>query len=726
MTTRILIGIILFLRPINFVAQDFSSREMIDSAEVFTMKRLIKPEVKWLFKGWRYSPNDSSSFAEPKYNDAHWIETRSSLNAFELKHTGFKGFGRFRYRLKLDSGALPLQHVLYMSQQGATELYINGKLYNSIGRVSADADNELRYSNELEPVFLPFSETGDYHIAVRFSNHNYESSYNYSGMLRAGFDVFLTEPIFYFKDKLNAYANSIKIGLGFFIFFATVSLLHFLLFIFYRERKSNLYFSLFTIVLSYFFLCYYLTQTFVFSVDLNHFLLFGAVLLIPVFLLLLQYALYSFFYDSFPKFFKVVLIYAIVNIFSFFVSNIAGFVLTLIFLLYVTVDSVKVLVRINREKKKGAVIITSGYSIFILFFVLSFLQMLFTGNVNIGGKSITDNVLLIVFITGIISIPLSMSVFLAWDFAYTNRVLKTKITEVEQLSEKTVEQEKEKQKILANQNEKLESQVLERTSEIEEKKKIIEEKNKDITDSINYAQRIQKSILPTDTEIKSIFPESFVLFKPRDIVSGDFYLFKKKENCRFAIMADCTGHGVPGALMSMIGSNLLYQIIMERNIWKPHLILAELHREVKRTLRQSEGVSSHDGMDISIAVLNDQMLYLASANRPVYLIHEKELKEIKPTKQSIGGSSTADDLSFELVEFPIVSNQMLYMFSDGYADQFGGEAGKKFKIKNLSNCLMTLYEKPISEQSRILYETFDNWKGSLEQVDDVTLIGIRI
>ncbi|MBK7817550.1 MAG: SpoIIE family protein phosphatase [Sphingobacteriaceae bacterium] len=382
--------------------------------------------------------------------------------------------------------------------------------------------------------------------------------------------------------------------------------------------------------------------------------------------------------------------------------------------------------RCYTEKERGAGILSIGFGAFGLFLSTIFLAMILSGgDFDIEGGSIAEKLFLTSFILAIISIPLSMSTFLAWDFAQTNKSLANKLIEVEELSAKSIEQEIEKQRLLAGQNEKLEVQVTERTKEINEQKKVIEEKNKDITDSINYAQRIQRSILPTSVEINDIFKESFVLFKPRDIVSGDFYQFKKKGDHKYAILADCTGHGVPGALMSMIGSNLLNQIIIERGIIEPNRILSELHKEVRSTLRQTSGVQSHDGMDASVVLMHKKKLFIASANRPVYIVKNGELTELKPDKRSIGGSQAADEITFNVVELEAESEMMLYLFSDGYADQFGGEAGKKFKVKNLSQLLLSIHSKPLNTQKEILDTTFDNWKKHLEQVDDVSLIGIR-
>jgi serine phosphatase RsbU (regulator of sigma subunit) len=449
------------------------------------------------------------------------------------------------------------------------------------------------------------------------------------------------------------------------------------------------------------------------------------VIFFPIFFVSFLSVLFSLFDTSFPKKFKYYVISSVVAGLTFLISGQIGFVVSMIMVIIVLVESISFIVKINKQKRRGAVLISAGFGTFIAFIALSILKIVLTGSLQLSSGKLADEVLYILLVIGLLSIPISMSAFLAWDFSLTSKNLSKKLIEVEELSARSIEQEKEKQKILAEQNNMLEVQVKERTKEIEEQKKLIEEKNKDITDSINYAQRIQRSILPSDKEIKDIFPNLFVLFKPRDIVSGDFYQFKRVNDHKFAIMADCTGHGVPGALMSMIGSNLLHQIIVERNILKPNLILSELHKEVKSTLRQSSGAQSHDGMDTSIALLLNNKLYISSANRPVYLVMNKELTEIKPTKRSIGGSSSDDKVDFELHEFELAKDQMLYMFSDGYADQFGGEAGKKFKLKNLALLLMSNNEMPLDIQHTTLDRSFTEWKGLLEQVDDVCVIGIR-
>ncbi|MFL5754555.1 MAG: tetratricopeptide repeat protein [Bacteroidia bacterium] len=266
----------------------------------------------------------------------------------------------------------------------------------------------------------------------------------------------------------------------------------------------------------------------------------------------------------------------------------------------------------------------------------------------------------------------------------------------------------------------------------------IEEKNKNITDSINYARRIQQAMLPEEETFSRLGSETFVLFKPRDIVSGDFYWTSEHDGIKFLAVADCTGHGVPGALMSMIGNSLLNQVVNENSIIHPSDILEELRSGIISALKQGSGEnSSQDGMDISIIVLHSRtnMVEYAGANNPLWIIRNNEFREIKADKQPIG-IYTGVHLPFTNHKFKAEPGDTLYLFTDGFADQFGGDKikrsdgtlgqGKKFKYKNLQQTLLRLNQLPLSEQKEQLDHIFEEWKGGYEQVDDVLLAGIRI
>ena len=272
-----------------------------------------------------------------------------------------------------------------------------------------------------------------------------------------------------------------------------------------------------------------------------------------------------------------------------------------------------------------------------------------------------------------------------------------------------------------------------RTKEVHKQKEEIERKNKDITDSINYAQRIQFSVLPTSATLLSHCSEAFIFYRPRDIVSGDFYWFDYfHETDRLLIVcADSTGHGVPGAFMSLIGATLIKDITRRPDVKNPADLLYCLDQSVQSTLNQNrDSEQTHDGMDIIVCDINTKtnLLRIASAMRP-YIVYQGGNRTIyKGSRASIGGLHYTDSETkvFDLNEIQLAKGDTLYMYSDGYADQFGGPDGKKMKTNRLYNILNDIQNRDMNEQHRVLQENFYLWKGDTEQVDDVLMIGVKI
>jgi serine phosphatase RsbU (regulator of sigma subunit)/PAS domain-containing protein len=256
---------------------------------------------------------------------------------------------------------------------------------------------------------------------------------------------------------------------------------------------------------------------------------------------------------------------------------------------------------------------------------------------------------------------------------------------------------------------------------------IIREKNKDITDSINYARKIQRSILPSEDLVHKDIRDFFIFYKPKDIISGDFYWFTTAGEYFLFACADCTGHGVPGALMSMIGSNQLQHIVNERAISSPAAALQELDNRVRKALRQDDEPENRDGMDVAFCSLHvgKRILHYSGANRPIALIRNGELHEQEPTKFPIGGQYPGEK-TFAGTAIQLHAGDCVYLFSDGITDQFGGPKGKKFMKKHFYELLLSLAAFPMSEQKEKLRAEFDSWKGPLEQTDDVCVIGIRM
>ncbi len=276
----------------------------------------------------------------------------------------------------------------------------------------------------------------------------------------------------------------------------------------------------------------------------------------------------------------------------------------------------------------------------------------------------------------------------------------------------------------------LEKSLEERTKEVVEQKEEIEIKNRDITDSINYAQRIQESILPPITRLQENFAGSFVYYQPRDIVSGDFYWFDKISDRKFVIVcADSTGHGVPGAFMSMIGTTLIKDICLREGDKPPSSILRSLDIELRNTLNQNIEVGKpNDGMDIVVCEIDLKTNYLryASAMRPMIVFKDGEQIYIKGSRSSVGGHYDKADKVFEDQGLQLTKGDLIYMFSDGYPDQFGGSVGKKFKMVRLKNLLNDIYQKTMEEQYNYIKSTFNLWKENYPQVDDVLFMGIRL
>jgi len=276
----------------------------------------------------------------------------------------------------------------------------------------------------------------------------------------------------------------------------------------------------------------------------------------------------------------------------------------------------------------------------------------------------------------------------------------------------------------------LEQRLNERTREVVEQKEVIEIKNRDITDSINYAQRIQASILPPIKRLQQIFSGSFIFYQPRDIVSGDFYWFDRvNENKLIIVCADSTGHGVPGAFMSMIGTTLIKDVCSRSDVNSPSEVLRELDKEIRGTLNQNiDAEKSNDGMDIIVCEIDVRTYYLryASAMRPMIVCRSGTQIYVKGSRSSVGGQYDKDEKIFKDEGIQLDKGDIIYMFSDGYSDQFGGPIGKKFKMVRLKNLLRDIYQKPMEEQYEYIKSTFNLWKEDYEQVDDVLFMGIKI
>lgn len=278
---------------------------------------------------------------------------------------------------------------------------------------------------------------------------------------------------------------------------------------------------------------------------------------------------------------------------------------------------------------------------------------------------------------------------------------------------------------------KINAQLQSFNDEVTRQKDIIEEKNNEITDSITYASRIQQGVIPDDQEMTKLFPNHFVFFKPRDIVSGDFYWANRVGNTARSVIAvaDCTGHGVPGAFMSLVGNTLLNQTLNQPSITTPAQSLDYINQQLPKTIKSKSTTGTiKDGMEITMCEFDFEALTMnfAGANSNIYLVRNGVIRIFKGDKQPIGESLSGEIQAYTNHSIALQKNDCIYMITDGFADQFGGEKGKKFKYKPLEDLFCAVSGKNPQEQKDLISTTFNNWKLNHEQVDDVLVIGIKV
>jgi len=256
------------------------------------------------------------------------------------------------------------------------------------------------------------------------------------------------------------------------------------------------------------------------------------------------------------------------------------------------------------------------------------------------------------------------------------------------------------------------------------KDKTLRFQNKQIQSSIRYAERIQSAVLPSSSYLSTLFPNHFIFYKPKDIVSGDFYWCREEDNKIIIALADCTGHGVPGAFMSLIGHQLLNRTIIDKKIYSAEKILESLNNAI-REVWNGERTSIHEGMEVAICIIDKSKntISFAGARRPICMIQNNELTYIKGDRIGIDGNK---NVVYTNHQFELQPNTQIYLYSDGYQDQFGGRENRRFMSKNLRELFQKIEKEPIDKQLEEISTTFENWKGSNEQIDDILILGIKI
>lgn len=747
-------------------------------SEEFGIKISLSGTAIFIDKYWRFKAGDSANWKNPTYQDQHWPtfaefanqqtakakanllndegdedededEKEEKLKArkrkkkdpqlieFERKWLFRKSYfraifpenpvGWFRTNLKITPELVGKPLALELKQSGASEIYLDGKKIATYGIVTGTADGEVRYNPHELPVPFSLMDTGLHVLAVRYSDHS---------LIQEGFRISIDE----MTESVNSYTTYTKFVMGFpvalFGFFAALFLVHLLIYLFERSKTFNLFYSFFVGSMALIFLLPVVYFN-IHNPDVSEKIHFYSDFILPIYLITLISLLYVLFKDMKSKFYLFQVLLAIVITVLIILENEYRGSLTGILALLVYIDSFRLSLKALNRKQEGARYVGAGVLGSTIFLIVAIFWLIF-GAIWAGNNEGTGVIIVLAGVftliaLAIMSLPLSVTIFLAHDFSKTNRGLLKQIENVKALSKENLEKEQEKQQILANQKNELEKQVAYRTAEVVEQNRIISIKNQEVKESLQYASRIQSAILPSLEKLRLTIPDCDCLLKPKEVVSGDFYFVHQFQDKVLFAVIDCTGHGVPGALMSMIGSMMLSQIVAEREIDSPAEILTEMNRWINETLKQNlHGLGTQDGMDAALAVFDplSKTLTFAGAMRPLYLIRNSVeapvIEEYKGTKMSIGGEHLDRTSQFSEIKLNLNSSDVIYLFSDGYADQFGGEKGKKLMLRNFKNLLVNIAHLPIDKQMTLLEERFESWRGNHEQVDDVCVMGLRI
>jgi serine phosphatase RsbU (regulator of sigma subunit) len=725
---RFLPALFCFLLPSLSHAQRIFHLDKVDSEVI-------------LDKGWKFHDGDNKDWSSSAFDDRAWDTI--SLQNWEAKfNTGkFTGNCWFRLHLKVSPSLFHKTVLLLVRQQGASDIYLSNKLVQSFGKVG-DINTEVPFDPGDGIYYMQLGEDTMQTMAVRFSANKVLKRNH----IAIGFQIELADVALANKVvKQNAGAEIPSLVM--FSIFFTISIFHLLLFLYYRKVKSNLYYSILAMLLAVFWLYpffMYMSHDPLFHEFVNQANLY---IYAPCFFLIVL-LLYSIFDRKYNAFFWILLGLTILTEIGAYVGNRFFFTTMLTQAISSSISGIIMVIKAVRKKLPGAWIIASGFLVFLCLILGLLLYVAivstFTTKSHFDLSSDGGQILVVIWA---FSIPTSMSIYLASDSARTNKRLALQITHVKQLSEQNIQKEKEKQGIIEGQKQVLEQKVKEATHEILEQKDELAEKNKEITDSINYARRIQTSILPEDDLMKSSLGEHMVIYRPKDVVSGDFYWCHTMGDKVIFAVADCTGHGVPGAFMSMIGNSLLNEIVIGKLVTEANTILDELRRKLVETLQQNaQHITTRDGMDIALCVWDrkDNVLQFAGANNSLYLVSwdiavngsiketervrlsNQHLLEILPDKQPIGYQEDKMDNPYTKSIIQLHKGDTIFIASDGYTDQFGGERNKKFTSKKFRELIASLVNRPISEQRQILEDTMDNWRKFESQTDDICVIGVRI
>ncbi|MGW8314413.1 MAG: PP2C family protein-serine/threonine phosphatase [Bacteroidales bacterium] len=664
-------------------------------------------------------------------NDPGRAEYISVPGGWAAKHPDGKSypeFGHATYRLKIKvPDHQTAYNFIFTSIFTSARMWVNGSFCFENGKVGpSEAQSRPSFvTNFYAPIqYNQASDTLD--IIIQVADYSYGGP---AGGIRRKIIFGPDEQINLERIRTTA-INAFLIGI-----LMLIALYHFFLYLYRRNAISYLIFAILSLVVVIWTI--YSGGLFINKFSYEGYLAFGHLgpALFPPLLVLFFYFLYR---DEVHKtvlyiFLGIALIFILIifmssattisNIFTFFSMNM---LVPLIYLLGYTL--LKAVIR----KRQGAQLMY--LSVLIMF--ASLIHDSFLSNSYIRGFGFY------ISSYGFVALIILQSLVLAQMFSITfrnninltqnlekiveerTRVIDDQKHELEVQNEDVLRQKRE----IEYQNE----QLNQRNEEIEAQRDLANKQNEEITDSINYARRIQSAMLPPDTYVSELLIDNFILYMPRDIVSGDFYWVKQVQQYVVIAVADCTGHGVPGAFMSILGMGYLNEIVQRREITQANMVLNAMRRQIKNSLRQHGGRDeSKDGMDMALCVmdLKNYTMQYAGANSPLYLIRwtdkEPRLIEYKPDRMPIG-YYFGKDASFTNHEIVLEPGDTLYLFSDGFIDQKGGRENKKYLSRRFKSLLLGIQDKPMYDQKQIVEKTLSDWMGDNFQVDDILVMGVRV
>jgi|GEM_PF-5760593 len=680
------------------------------------------PDAKMSLVKWELMDQKSSNSSSIK-----WDTVRSS-NCDEA--IPMDRIQVFRKLISIDSSLVGVPLNFIISHYGASQISVDGRIIAVNGKPSRDGDNEIRLDPKSRNIVHSFLTAGIHTITLSYSNHLTGTLLDKFNGSCNGFEFLLCRSSSLHAQNLNRsglFSQGFMVVTGILI---ALSLLHLLIYLLYKEQSSNLYFSLFTFAFAILIFLFQLSSTSSSpSVLITTYYLRWR-LLCPVFyfLLLLVLSVVNSKNDAKWRLYINRVSLVLIGI-LFLIPFLSGSAVFFILVGYITSACFITGTLISTRKKvkgDGVQIVKIGFQIFIYFAGIYFIISNFF-KVSVAYGSWGEITVFSILCLGILSIPITMSAFLAFTFAKNNKDLVLQLAEVEKLSALTIEQERQRKILLEQQNEELEKQVKQRTSEVVAQREELAVKNKEIIDSINYAKRIQNTLLAHKDYLNSHLPEHFIYFEPKDIVSGDFYWaasIDSSTNKKFYFaVCDSTGHGVPGAFMSLLNIGFLSEAVNEKGITKPGAVFDFVRQRLKDNLSREGQRDGFDGVLICMEKESREITYSAANNKPI-LIRDGNLIELGGDRMPVGMGEKKE--YFQTFSFTSQPGDMLYIYTDGFADQFGGPKGKKFKYRHLNEFLLAVNSMPCEMQCEELQKMFHQWKGNLEQVDDVTIVGIKL